>query len=134
MSVVRVLVVDDAEEWRNFICCLLLRGGRFEIVGKAHDGSHAISLAIQTTPAVILLDICMPKLNGLEAAKRILALQPQALIIFVTGEIDQDVVLAAIEIGALGYVLKTKASRDLLIAIDAAIDGQNERQTSMNLL
>ena len=123
MSVVRVLVVDDTQEWRDFISHLLLKDERFEIVGKAHDGTHAIRLTEQTKPTVVLLDIRMPRMNGLEAAKRIRAIEPRALIIFLTGESDRDVVVAAFEVGASGYVLKVNASRDLLLAIDAAIDG-----------
>jgi len=120
---IRVLVADDSEEWRDFICTLLSKDERFEIVGKAYDGSHALQLAAETKPTVVLLDIRMPKVNGLEAARRILAVQPQLQIVFVTGEDDHDIVVTAFEIGASGYVLKAHAGRSLMVAINEVLRG-----------
>lgn len=123
MSVIRVLIVDDSQEWREFIAYLLLHDQRIEIVGEAADGTKALELAAQARPTLILLDVCMPGLNGLEAAQQIRTLEPNAHVIFVTGEFDHDVVSAALEIGASGYVSKVSANKDLPIAIDAAING-----------
>jgi two-component system response regulator NreC len=132
IPMIRVLVVDDVEEWRNFICDLLLEDERFEIVGKPSDGLQAIQLAVEAKPTVVLLDIQMPKLNGLETARRILAVQPQVRIIFVTGEGDHDIVVTAFEIGASGYVLKAHAGKSLIVAIDEALRGN--KFTSHNTL
>ena len=123
MSVIRVLIADDSAEWRDFILNCLIKNQRFEIVGEAQDGVEAIELATQTKPTIILLDVRMPSLNGLEAARQILALEPEARVIFLTGESDHDFVTAALDTGAMGYVLKGNANRDLPIAIDKAIEG-----------
>lgn len=124
MSAVRILIADDSQEWREFISYLLRKDRRFEIVGEARDGSHALQLAAQERPTLILLDVRMPGLNGLDAARQILALEPKPIIIFVTGEAEHDVVSAALEIGASGYVLKPNVNRDLPLAIDSAINGR----------
>jgi DNA-binding NarL/FixJ family response regulator len=123
LSVVRILIADDSGEMRDFISYLLVQDGRFEVVGHAYNGLHAVDLAVEMKPAVILLDIQMPGLNGLDAARQIVAREPNSRIVFVTGEADQDVASAAFEIGASGYVLKANANRDLMTAIDAAING-----------
>ena len=125
MSGIRVLIVDDAREWREFISRLLAKDERFEIIEHAKDGSEAIQLATQTKPRLILLDIEMPRLNGLQAAKKLRVIEPDACIIFVSGETDQEVVTAALDTGALGYVAKINVSRDLLPAIDEALDGKS---------
>lgn len=123
MSVIRVLIADDSQEWRGFISYLLAKDQRFEIVGEARDGAQALELATQTRPTLTLLDVHMPNLNGLDAARQILMLESKTRIIFVTGEADHDIVRTALEIGASGYVLKVHANTDLLIAIEAAING-----------
>lgn len=123
MSMFRILIADDSQEWRDLISLLLVKDTRFEIVGEARDGSQALELAAQTNPELILLDVDMPRLNGLDVARQILTRQPNTRIVFVTGQTDHDFVKAALDIGALGYVFKVSVNKDLPIAIDAAING-----------
>ena len=122
MSTIRILVADDSQEWRDLISFLLVNDTRFEIVAEAKDGSQALELAKQTNPKLILLDVDLPRMNGLDVARQILTHQPDTRIIFVTGETDHDFIKAALEIGASGYVFKLSVNRDLPIAIDAAIN------------
>ena len=123
MSVVRILIVDDNVDWREFVSCLLLKEKRLEVVGEADNGLKAIELATRTKPNVILSDISMPGINGLETARQIRLLEPDTRMVFLTSEIDPDIVGAALNIGALAYVLKSDAGKDLLAAIHSAIAG-----------
>ncbi|HVN20415.1 MAG TPA: response regulator transcription factor [Dongiaceae bacterium] len=125
MSVIRILIADDSGEWRDFIVYLLAKDCRFEIVAQARHGLEAIDLAKQLQPSLVLLDIRMPGVNGLEVARQILAMESSARIIFVTGEADCDIVSAALDLGASGYVLKMKASTDLRVAIESVMKGSS---------
>jgi len=123
-SIVRVLVIDDYELFRTFLCATLQARTMFEVVGVASDGVEAVQLALTLRPDLILLDLGLPKLNGIEAAHRILALVPTAKILFVSQMNDPDVVAAALDSGGKGYVYKQKANTDLLPAIEAVLDGE----------
>jgi DNA-binding NarL/FixJ family response regulator len=121
MSVVRILLVDDNECWRNFASSMLRQEALFEIVGEVADGLEAVTMAQQLKPTVVLMDIGLPGLNGIEASKRIKGLVPKAKIIFVSAESDPDVVGAALSIGASGYILKSDAGRKLVIGINSVV-------------
>ena len=121
MSVVRILLVDDNERWRNFASSMLRQEALFEIVGEVADGLEAVTMAQQLKPTVVLMDIGLPGLNGIEASKRIKGLVPKAKIIFVSAESDPDVVGAALSIGASGYILKSDAGRKLVIGINSVV-------------
>ena len=123
-STVRVLVVDDYEPFRRFVCSTLGKTPEFEIVGEASDGAEAIRRAEELKPDLILLDIGLPTLNGIEVARRMRTLTPDSKIIFVSQESSRDVVQEALNTGARGYVLKTGAARDLLIAVEAVLEGR----------
>lgn len=120
---VRILVADDSEPWREFVSSLLERDPGLSLVAQAMNGFQAVAIAKQLKPDLILLDINMPILNGLDAARNIRAVLPDTRILFVTGESDHDFVSAALRTGALGYVLKCDAGTTLLPAIHTALTG-----------
>lgn len=95
------------------------RTGELWVVGEASDGTEALQLAKELRPALILLDISLPKLDGIEVAKRLLQLLPEAKIIFLTQNDDPEGVRAALSTGAHGYVLKTDAESELIPAVAA---------------
>jgi DNA-binding NarL/FixJ family response regulator len=119
--IVRVLVVEDFKPFRRLICSMLSEMPELQIVGEAFDGLEAVRKAGELRPELILLDIGLPTLNGIEAARRIRALSAESKLIFVSQQSDPDVVQEALNLGALGYVVKTRITRDLLPAVEAAI-------------
>jgi DNA-binding NarL/FixJ family response regulator len=123
-SKVRVLVVEDFLAFRRFICSALLQNPHLQVVFESSDGQEAVQKAAALQPDLILLDIGLPTLNGLAAARQIRELVPESKIIFVSQESSADVVQEALELGAWGYVLKAMAATDLRAAVQAVIDGQ----------
>ena len=130
MSVVRVLVVDDVEDWRRFVSSML-RAEPFEIVGEASDGLMAVQLAEQMQPTVVLLDIGLPGLDGIKAGAGIRGVAPDAKIVFVSQEFDPDIIRAALQLGAWGYVLKSDAARELAKAINTVLSGKDFVSSSL---
>jgi len=120
---VRVLVVDDFEPWRRFVCSTLQNQPDIEVIGEVSDGLESVRKAEELRPDLILLDIGLPTLNGVEAARRIHQIVPDAKILFITQNNDPDVVRAALTNGAQGYILKMHAKSELLLAIEAVIRG-----------
>jgi DNA-binding NarL/FixJ family response regulator len=116
-------MVDDYEPFRRFVCSKLQSRPEFQIVGEASDGLEAVQKAEELQPDLILLDIGLPKLNGIEAAHRISRLVPGASILFISQENDPDLVAAALSNGAKGYVRKENAETDLLAAMEAVVRG-----------
>ena len=121
-GIVRILVVEDFIPFRQFNCSMLGKRPELHVVAEAADGLEAVRIAKQLLPDLILLDIGLPKLNGIDAARQILALAPKAKIIFVSQESSATVVEEALAIGAAGYVLKTDAIH-ILAAVDAVLAG-----------
>ena len=120
-ALARVLVVDDFEPWRHSLRSMLNRHAELQVVGEVADGLEAFQKAKELRPHLILLDIGLPYLNGIEAAKQICQVVPDTKIIFLTLNRDPDVVRAAFDNGAKGYVLKEDAGSELWPAIEAAI-------------
>jgi DNA-binding NarL/FixJ family response regulator len=120
---VRILVVEDYATWSRFICSTLEQKQELKVVCVASNGLDAIEKAGQLKPDLILLDIGLPELNGIEAARRIRAFAPQSKIIFVSENRDRDVIHEALSTGASGYVLKALAARELLSAVEVVLRG-----------
>jgi DNA-binding NarL/FixJ family response regulator len=128
VSRVRILLADDHDGWRDQVRLILRTRPHWQIVSDACDGLDAVRKAAELRPDVVLLDVGMPYLNGIEAAIKIRRNSPDSRVVFVTLNYDRDVVSAALEAGARGYVLKTTAATELLPAIEAALrDGQTNR-------
>jgi DNA-binding NarL/FixJ family response regulator len=120
---VRVLVVEDFAPFRQFIH-KTLQEPQWQVVGEASDGLEAVHKAEALQPDLILLDIGLPSLNGIEAARRVRTLSPKSKIIFVSQESSADVIEEALSIGAMGYVIKAHAASDLLAAVEAVCQGR----------
>jgi DNA-binding NarL/FixJ family response regulator len=120
----RVLVVDDYEPFRRFVCSKLGTRPELQIVGEASDGLDAVHKAEELQPDIIVLDIGLPTLNGIEAARQIRNFAPESKIVFVTQESSPDVVQEVLGLGTCGYVVKTRAESDLLAAVDAVLEGR----------
>jgi DNA-binding NarL/FixJ family response regulator len=120
----RVLLVDDFEPWRRFVSTTLQKHPGFQIVLEVSDGLQAVQKAAELYPDLILLDIGLPGLNGIEAARRIRKVAPDSKIIFLTEDSAEDVAEEALRIGAAGYVVKADAARELLPAMRAVVSGR----------
>jgi len=118
-----VLIADDFTAFRSFIRSKLQKNG-FNAIVEATDGVEAVAKAVESHPDLVLLDIGMPGLNGIEAAARIRLLAPQSKVIFVSQNTDPVLAHSALSDGAEGYVLKSRVDRDLMRAIEAVVDGK----------
>src|SRR5262249_37847411 len=118
----RVLLADDLPEVHEKLIQLLWRD--FDIVGSAYDGEKAIEAAKTLNPDLLILDISMPLLNGIQVAAQLRETDCKAKLIFLTVHEDQDYVDAAFSMGALGYVLKPRFTTDLIPAIREALQGR----------
>lgn len=123
-SFLRVLIVDDFDPWLGFVVQLLRQQPHVRIVGFASDGLEAIQKAEEFQPDLILLDIGLPKLDGIEAARQIRKFVPKAKLLFLSSNSDPDVVRAAFLAGGQGYVLKSDAEEALLPGIEAVLLGK----------
>lgn len=117
------LIVEDYEEFRRLLCVTLQEKTRCQIIAEASDGLQAVQQAQELLPDLVLLDLALPKLNGMEAARRIRRLSPHSKIIFVSQDSSSEVAQAALRIGALGYLLKSDAT-ELPLAVDAVLEGR----------
>ena len=120
----RVLVVEDHEWWRRCICAELEQPSQWEVVGAVSDGIEAVQKARDLKPDVILLDVGLPGMNGIQAARRMLAHDPNARILFVTEQQSLEIAELALGIGARGFILKSDVGRDLLPAMEAVVEGE----------
>jgi DNA-binding NarL/FixJ family response regulator len=119
MSVLRILIADDHEVARRGIRSLLESHVGWEVCGEAADGREAVAYASKLKPDVFLLDIGMPNLNGLDAARQILAMMPEARILILTVHDSEQVIREVLAAGARGFLLKSDAGRDLVAAVEA---------------
>jgi DNA-binding NarL/FixJ family response regulator len=122
-SAIRILVVEDFALFRQFVVELLGIRPELQVVGEASDGLEALQRAGELRPDLILLDIGLPSLNGIEVARQMRSLVPESKIIFLTQESLPDVVEEALSLGARGYVTKIKAHVDLFAAVEAVLLG-----------
>src|ERR1700746_3987814 len=123
-SSTRILVVDDHQPFRQFVVSMLEDQPELQIIGEAQDGLEAVQKAGQLKPELIVLDIGLPKLNGLDAARQICKLLPDSKILFVSQESSADIMQEALCTGAMGYVVKVDARTELLDAIAALLRGE----------
>lgn len=121
---IRVLLVDDYEPWRRFISTYLGQKSWLKLIGEVGNGVEAVHQAQELRPDLILLDIALPGMNGIQAARRILARQPLARILFASSNRSVEVVEEALRTGALGYLLKSDAASDLLTGVRTALEGK----------
>jgi DNA-binding NarL/FixJ family response regulator len=132
MAVVRVLVVDDYESFRRLVCSLLEDEKGLQVVGEASDGPEALEKVAELNPDIVLLDIGLPQLNGIETARQIRKNAPDCKIIFLTLERNPEMARAALASGALGYVIKVDLAAELLAAVRAVIRGERFVSSSLS--
>lgn len=131
MKEIRVLVVDDQTVVREGLVSILSFQSDIKIIGQAQNGQEAIEIAKQDKPDVILLDLVMPKLDGLESISRLREVAPAAKILILTGYADAERVFHAIKAGAIGYMLKDSTWEQLLQAIRDVSKGQSYIDSSI---
>jgi DNA-binding NarL/FixJ family response regulator len=124
MKPIRVLVVDDHQLFREGLAALLNAAAETEVVGEAGTGLEAIRQTEQIAPEIVLMDIQMPGMNGIEATRRILANQPDTGVIMLTMLEDDDSLFAAMRAGARGYILKGADKAEVLRTVTAVAEGQ----------
>jgi DNA-binding NarL/FixJ family response regulator len=117
----RILLADDQEEIRRTVASML--ESEFEIVGEAEDGKQVLNLVIEQSPDVLVLDVVMPVLNGIETAAYLKASGSSVKVLFVTVHEDPDFLDTAMSVGALGYVSKAHLATDLIPAIRRVMEG-----------
>lgn len=121
----KILIADDHPLLCEALCQTLSKEQDMEVVGKANDGEEAVSMASQLQPDVVIMDILMPKLDGIEASKRIKATTPNIAILILTAYDDDNYVLGLLEAGAAGYLLKSARGQDLVEAVRAIRAGES---------
>lgn len=121
---IRILLADDHTVLRTGLRLLLEREPGFEVVAEAKDGRETVGLAQKLKPDVVLLDIAMPNLNGIEAARQIAAARPETAIVILSMHADEGYLLRALKAGAKGYLLKDSDEDDLIHAIHAVYEGK----------
>ncbi len=120
---VRILLVDDFEPFLSFAASTLSEQSGFQIVGKASDGHEAVKMARKLQPDLVVLDVGLPKLNGIEAARQIRSASPNSKILFLTGNECPEIARDALDAGACGYVVKQDAAGELLAAAKTVLSG-----------
>jgi two-component system, NarL family, response regulator NreC len=125
MRKIRILLADDHQLMRSGIRLMLEREADLTVVGEASDGREAVSMAKTLKPEVVVMDIGMPNLNGIEAAHQMTQDNPQLAIVMVSMHSDESYVLRALKAGARGYLLKDSAEADLIKAVHAVGSGKS---------
>ena len=125
MNPVRVLLADDHKLMRAGLRLVLEQLPEFTVVGEADDGRQAVAMAKELTPDVVVMDVAMPNLNGIEASRQITAHEAGARIVMLSMHSDEGYVLRALKAGAQAYLLKDSAEADLVAAIRAVVEGKS---------
>ena len=120
MGLVRILIVDDFEPWRRAVRSILARDEDLEVVGESSDGLDAVQKSEELQPDLVLLDIHLPKMNGLDAARLIHNVSPATKILFLSSYHGVEIMQEALKVGA-GFVVKADASRDLMPIVKAIV-------------
>ena len=132
----RAIVVDDYEKWRRFIASTVRTCSDLQIIAEAEDGPEALLKTLELQPDLILLDIGLPTLNGIEVARRIRSVSPMSKILFVSETSSLEIAEAALRVGD-GFVIKSEAARDLVSAVKSVLEGKrfvSPRMTSLQLI
>jgi NarL family two-component system response regulator LiaR len=124
MDSIRILLADDHTILRNGIRALLEDEPGMRVVGEAEDGRAAVGLACQLKPDVLIMDIAMPLLNGLEASRQIKQQCPEVKVLILTMHDNEEYIRQVLEAGAMGYILKDAAARELISAIRTVYRGE----------
>lgn len=124
MGTIKILLADDHEVVRQGTCQLLVRETDLEVVAEAGDGEQAVRLARMHAPDVVVMDIAMPKLNGIEATRQIKATNPRISVLALSAYDDDQYIFALLEAGAAGYLLKNVSAAELVKAIRAVAAGE----------
>jgi DNA-binding NarL/FixJ family response regulator len=122
---IRILLADDHEVVRDGVRALLEKQADMEVIGEASDGREAARLAEELRPDVVVMDVGMPNLNGIDATRRILAAHPQIAVVMLSMHQDESYVLRSLKAGAKGYLLKESLRSDVLEAIRAVAQGRS---------
>jgi len=125
MSKVQILIVDDHQMFRTGIKTLLSRKDNFEIVGETNNGSCALSLVQQLNPDVVVLDIHIPKINGIDACQKIVQQYPKTKVLALSAERNETTVVKMVRAGALAYILKDASINELVSALNALSKGNS---------
>lgn len=123
-SSVGVLVVDDFAQWRRVVVAAVQGRLGLRVIAEAADGIDAVDKATDLQPDLVVLDIGLPRLNGIEAAQRIKGASPKSKVLFLTENYSSDVAEAALDTGASGYVVKSASARELIPAVEAVLAGR----------
>jgi DNA-binding NarL/FixJ family response regulator len=124
MATVRILLVDDFAPFRSYVRCILEEHPEWEVIGEAADGAAALRMVAELEPDLILLDIGMPTLNGIEVAQQVGTMVQRSKILFLSSHCSQDLARLAMATGAMAYVVKWDAGRDLPRAIRAVMENK----------
>ena len=122
MPAITTLIAEDYEEFRQLLRRTLLEDSQYVIVAEVSDGLQAVQQAQELQPDLVLLDLSLPKLNGMQAGRRIRRLSPNSKIVFLSQESSPEIMQGALQMGALGYVLKSDAT-ELPVALETAMQG-----------
>ena len=122
--IIRILVADDCAPWATYVASKLGEDPSFHLVGLASDGLEVVLKATELRPDLILMDINLPKLSGIEATRKICELPAPPKIFFMSQDLDPDVVRAAFRAGGIGYLAKLDAESELFAAIEAVMSGK----------
>ncbi len=125
MSKIRVLLADDHKLIRAGLRLVLEQQPDLSVIGEADDGRQALALAVELKPDVVVMDVGMPNLNGIEAAAQVKQELPRAAVVMLSMHSDEAYILRALRAGATGYILKDSAEADLVAAVRAAVEGKS---------